>query len=219
MKKIFFILFITISFVSCNQKTKKEESEKQTNTMETTNQIDYSSKNFEDLFQKTETTNFNENVFNLIANAGILTSGDTNNYNSMAIGWGGFGIYFKKPTTFLFVRANRYTLEFIQKVKTYTITFYDTTYFDQIMHFGTMSGRGTDKMGTHRLHSVFTPLGNPAYKEANIIIECDLQQITTISPEDYYFDYGKNFVTDAYKEAGDYHKIIFGEIKNIWTKK
>ncbi|MDR2834970.1 MAG: flavin reductase family protein [Bacteroidales bacterium] len=213
-KNIIILIAISVLLISCKT---KDNSDKE-NKMETI-EIDYSTQSFDDLFKKVAVKDFNENIFNLIEKAAILTSGTSENYNSMAIGWGAFGIYFQKPATFLSIRANRYTLEFIKSSKTYTITCFDTTYFDQILHFGNASGRNTDKMGTHRLHSTLTPTGNPAYKEANIIIECNLMEITTVSPDDFYFDEGKKFINDAFIEAKDYHKIVAGEITNIWVKK
>jgi len=29
----------------------------------------------------------------------------------------------------------------------------------------------------------------------------------------------KNFVTEAYKEKGEYHKMVFGEITKVWIRK
>jgi flavin reductase (DIM6/NTAB) family NADH-FMN oxidoreductase RutF len=182
-------------------------------------EIDYSVKTFDDLFEKVEINNLNDNIFTLLNQGGLLTSGTKEDYNTMAIGWGGWGIYFSKPTTFLFLRANRYTLEFIKRTKNYTITFFDTVYFDQIMHFGTKSGRDSDKMGTHRLHSVFTPSDMVAYKEAEIIIECELTEITSVNPDDFFVEENKKFIENGYLDAKDYHKIIFGNIVDVWKKK
>ena len=221
MKKFIPILIVALFFNACKQKSETTNNSEFNDSMKT-EQIDYSTKTFDDLFQKSEIKDFNENPITLSGTPSVLTSGDSTNYNSMAIGWGSFGTFYQKPVNILFIRANRYTLEFIRNVQTYTITYFDitdTTMLTQVMHFGKMSGRNTDKMGTHSLHSVFTPDGLPTYKEANMIIECKLLEITTVSPDDYFFDFGKNFVIDAHKEAGDYHKIVVGEIINIWKKK
>lgn len=215
MKKIIvqLLLFVAVTllfFSSCNNcKNKNIENE----------MIDYNSKSFDDLFKKVDVKDCKENFIELAGTPSVLTSGDSINYNSMAIGWGAYGTYFQKPCNTLFIRANRYTLEFIKECQTYTICYFDTVYLDQVLHFGKTSGRDSDKMGTHNLHSVFTPSSLPAYKEAKIIIECKLMQISTVSPDDYYYEESKNFINDAYKEAGDYHKIVIGEITNIWIKK
>ncbi|MDL2262712.1 flavin reductase [Bacteroidales bacterium OttesenSCG-928-I21] len=215
-----FIYTILVLFViSCSENNnKKNEYNEQVSTKKETN-FDIKDKNFEELFYEIKPEDFNENVFSLFKKAAVLTSGNESDFNSMTIGWGGWGQHFGNPATWCYLRANRYTLEYIKKYKQYTITFFDDCYHDQIMHFGNSSGRDTDKMGTHELHSVFTPSNNATYKEANIIIECTLMEISTVNPEDFYLDANRNFIVKAYEEAGDYHKIVFGQITNIWIKK
>jgi flavin reductase (DIM6/NTAB) family NADH-FMN oxidoreductase RutF len=90
---------------------------------------------------------------------------------------------------------------------------------EEVLFFGNSSGRNSDKMKQHKLTSVQTPNGNMAYKEAFLIIECELSQISTVSPNDFYFDDMKKFIDEAYIEANDYHKMVFGKIKSVWKKK
>lgn len=204
---ILFLILITILFYSCSNKDMQKET------------IDYNSKKFENLFTKIDIKDFSEEGIKLGGTPAVLTSGDSSIYNSMTTGWGAFGTYFQKPCNFLFIRANRYTLEFIKESQSYTVSYFDTIYFDQVLHFGKISGRNSDKMGTHKLHSVFTPSLLPTYKEAKIIIECKLMQISTVSPDDFYYDECKKFINESFEEANDYHKIVVGEIINIWVKK
>jgi flavin reductase (DIM6/NTAB) family NADH-FMN oxidoreductase RutF len=209
-------------FAACNQRNTEKSTASQDDDIMKTEQIDYSTKSFDDLFQQSDLKDFNENPITLSGTPSILTSGSPADFNSMAIGWGAFGTMYQKPVNILFIRANRYTLDFIRQQKNYTITYLDntdTTMLAQVMHFGKTSGRNTDKMGTHNLHSVFTPNNLPAYKEAIMILECELLEITTVAPSDYFFAFGKNFAEDGFKDAGDYHKIVVGEIKNIWRRK
>jgi len=71
-------------------------------------------------------------------------------------------------------------------------------------------------MKNTKLTAVETPSGNMAFKEAKLIIECKLVQVTTVSPDDFYTEESKKFVTDAHTETGDYHKVVFGEITNVY---
>jgi flavin reductase (DIM6/NTAB) family NADH-FMN oxidoreductase RutF len=87
------------------------------------------------------------------------------------------------------------------------------------MFLGSKTGRGTDKMKENMLTVVKMPSGNMAYKEAKLIVECSLTELTTVSPEDFYTEYGQDFINDGYREAKDYHKMVFGEIVNVWTRK
>jgi len=74
-------------------------------------------------------------------------------------------------------------------------------------------------MRNTRLTAIETPTGNMSFKEAKLIIECKLVQVTTVSPEDFYTDESKKFVVDAQAETGDYHKVVFGEITGVWVRK
>ena len=207
--KLLLILSLSIVIISCQNDDKQQKKDP----------MDFKNVKFEELFQKVNPENFNDNVFVLLNNAGVLTSGNDKDFNSMTIGWGGWGIHFGEPAAWCFLRANRYTLEFIRKTKTYTISFFNKDYEKNVMHFGKSSGRNTDKMKTHELNSVFTPLNNISYKEANIIIECELMSITTVNPKDYYFENNKQFIEKAFHEAKDYHKMVFGKITGIWARK
>ncbi|MDR1408495.1 MAG: hypothetical protein LBJ23_10710, partial [Tannerella sp.] len=68
------------------------------------------------------------------------------------------------------------------------------------------------------LTAVVTPSGKMAYKEAFMIIECQLAQTHTVNPEEVYAEHNRNFFEDAYKEVGSYHKIVFGDITNVWVR-
>jgi flavin reductase (DIM6/NTAB) family NADH-FMN oxidoreductase RutF len=74
-------------------------------------------------------------------------------------------------------------------------------------------------MKKHTLTAVETPEGSIAYKEARLIIECELIEITTVNPDDFYTADARQFITDAYEEAHDYHKLVFGKIVKVWVRK
>jgi flavin reductase (DIM6/NTAB) family NADH-FMN oxidoreductase RutF len=116
------------------------------------------------------------------------------------------------------LRANRYTLEYMRRAGTYTFCYFEDAYKPAIMEFGTKSGRDSDKMKESKLQAVATPGGSVAYKEAKLIIECRLTQVTTVSPDDFVDESSRAFVTEAYEEAHDWHKMVFGEITGIWKR-
>ena len=85
--------------------------------------------------------------------------------------------------------------------------------------FGSKSGRTTNKMKENTLTTVTTPGGNITYKEARLIIELKLFQVTTVTPEDFKIVKDKEFIENIYTEAQDYDKLVFGEITNVWVRK
>ena len=178
------------------------------------------SRSFSELFKEIDVKDIPEDVFTLIGkDFAVLTAGNPSHYNSMVAGWGGWGILFSKPTAFLMLRSNRYTLELMRKEQRYTMAFFDNEYKDDIIQFGKQSGRDSDeKMKNTKLTAVETPSGNMVFKEAKLIIECNLVQVTTVAPDDFYTEESKKFVIDAHAETGDYHKTVFGEITNVWIR-
>ena len=178
-------------------------------------------RSFSELFDSVSVKDIPEDVFKLISeDFAVLTAGDSAHYNSMVAGWGGWGVIFGKPSTFLMLRSSRYTLELMRKERKYTMTFFDEEYKGDVMEFGKQSGRDSDaKMRNTKLTAARTPSGNMAFKESKLIIECKLVQVTTVAPEDFYTEESKKFVTDAYAETKGYHKVVFGEITDVWVRK
>ncbi|MDR2129666.1 MAG: flavin reductase [Odoribacteraceae bacterium] len=177
-------------------------------------------KTFDELFTPVAPRDIVGNVFRLVGeDYTVITSGTGEDYNSMTASYGGWGILFNEPSTWCFLRANRYTLEYIRREKRYTMTYFDEPYRDQVMLFGTSSGRDSDKMKKHTLSAVKTPAGSVAYKEAKLIIECELTEITTVQPADYYSEEGRSFVVKAHEEVKEYHKLVFGKITGAWVRK
>jgi len=204
------VVFAISVFVGCKENAGKNNA--------VLSREEIKSRSFSELFKTIDVKDIPEDVFTLISkDYAVLTAGNPSHYNSMVAGWGGWGTLFSKPATFLMLRSNRYTLELMRKEQKYTMAFFDNEYKNDIMYFGKQSGRDSDeKMKNTRLIAVETPSGSMAFKEAKLIIECKLIQVTTVSPDDFYTEESKKFVTDAHAQTGDYHKVVFGEITNIY---
>ena len=86
------------------------------------------------------------------------------------------------------------------------------------MFLGSKSGRNSDKMKEVKLTSIETPSGNISFKEARLIIECALTQITAANLEDFYSRESKEYLSEAYKDPNELRKYVFGEITNVWIK-
>ncbi|WP_291527954.1 hypothetical protein [Bacteroides sp. UBA939] len=216
------ISVVALVFASCNESTRKAaDTAHEESAVVKLNREEIKAASFDDLFKTIEAKDVKEDIFTLISeDFSILTAGTPSHYNSMVAGWGGWGILFNKQVAFSFLRSNRYTLELIRKENKYTMTFFDEEYKEDIMNFGKSSGRDSnEKMTTTSLTAVQTPSGNMAYKEAKLIIELDLFEVTTVSPDDFRTEDARKFIVDAHAETGEYHKMVFGEIKNVWERK
>ncbi|MCC8188320.1 MAG: flavin reductase [Bacteroides sp.] len=211
------LAFATLLFSGCKGNSRQAATgQKDTVVKMTREQIQAAS--FSDLFKQIDPKDIPEDVFTLVnKDFTVLTGGTPELYNSMIASWGGWGTLFDKPATWCFLRSNRYTLGLIRKEKGYTMSYFEEEYKEEIMPFGMQSGG--DKMKHTRLTAVQTPAGNMTFKEAKLIIECELFEVTTVSPDDFETEEAREFVVAAHAETKDYHKIVFGEITNVWVRK
>ena len=176
--------------------------------------------NFDQIFKSISPEEINDNVFTLVGKDFFaITAGKEVHYNSMIGSGGGLGLLFRKPTTWCVIRSDRYTLELMLKEQTYTMSYFPIEYREQMLFLGSKSGRDSDKMKEVELTSVQTPSGDISFKEARLIFECKLTQITTPHPDDFCTQEAKDYINEAYKGVNDYRKYVFGEITYAWVKK
>ena len=219
MNKMFLLPLLAAVLLSCNSSTQQQPEPTQSEPAEkqTTNVAD---KSFDELFVKIDAKQITDNVFKAVGDDWTaITANNGHTYNTMTASFGGWGILFGKPATWCFLRANRYTLELMKKEQTYTMSYFDADYKDQLLLFGSKSGRDSDKMNETTLTAVKTPLGNTTYKQARLVIECKLVEITGVHENDFYTDDAKKFVKEGFDDAKDWHKLVFGEITNVWVRK
>jgi flavin reductase (DIM6/NTAB) family NADH-FMN oxidoreductase RutF len=190
----------------------------ETTSIKTTKPVNVKEMNFDQLFKQISPDEISDNVFKLVGKDFVaITAGKEDHYNSMIGSGGGLGMLFKKPTTWCLIRADRYTLEMIQKEQTYTMSYFPEEFKKQMLFLGSKSGKDSTKMQEVELTSVQTPSGDVSFKEARLIMECQLTQITTPSPDDFYAQEAKDYIIEAYKGASDYRKYVFGEIMHVWV--
>jgi len=176
---------------------------------------------FNQLFKQISPEEICDNVFTLAGKVfPVVTAGREDNYNSMTASGGGMGLLFRKPITMLLFPAKRYTLELIEKEQKYTLSYFPDEYKKQVMFLGSKSGRDSEKMKEVELTSIILPSGNVSFKEARLIIECKLIQITTPNfPDDFYSQEAIDYMSEPYKDPGEHRKYVFGEITHVWVKK
>lgn len=215
MKKLLLIIAM-FAFVACGNTS--QQSETKTKQGKTMTQEEIKALSFDELFVAADVQALGD-PFAIGKDFSVLTAGKADHYNSMVASWGGWGILFERPSIYHLLRSNRYTLELMRKNNTYTVSLFPEEYKEQIMLFGMKSGRDSDKMKETTLTAVATPSGNMTYKEAAVVLECKLSEVTTVSPDDFLNEDDKKFVVDAHAETGEYHKMIFSEITNVWIRK
>jgi len=166
----------------------------------------------EDLFTVISPEEIHDNIFKLINEDWMLVcAGKPEHYNMMTASWGGAGFLWRKHIAIIFIRPQRHTFLFMENNPYFTISFYDEEFRDILNYCGTYSGKDVNKMAVDGLDPIETPLGNVAFKQARLLIECRKIYQDDIRPEQFLsFDVEKIYVEK------DYHRFYIGEIVKVW---
>ena len=164
-------------------------------------------------FSKTDLNRIDENVFKLIGSDWMLiTAGTKDSFNTMTASWGGMGVLWNKPVTYIFVRPQRYTYEFLEKNKSYSLSFFDEKFRKALTICGSKSGRDIDKVKEAGLTPVVSDNGIVHFSEAKLVVECSKLYYQDIDPS-HFLDKSINELYD-----NDYHRMYIGEITGIVKK-
>jgi flavin reductase (DIM6/NTAB) family NADH-FMN oxidoreductase RutF len=149
------------------------------------------------------------NVFSLLDDEWMLiTAGKIDSLNTMTASWGGFGILWNRPVTFIFIRPQRYTLGFVEKHENFTLSFFDQKYKDILSFCGSKSGREVDKIKETGLVPVESENGSIYFQQARLVIECRKLYTDQVKPGKFIV---KEIEKKIYKEK-DYHHLFIAEI-------
>lgn len=200
MKRYFFIvtllIAITMNYSCNNESAPKTDAQKE--------------------WQQIEPKAIQDNAVKLFADDWtIITAGTPDKFNMMTASWGTIGHLWQKPIAMCFVRPQRYTFGFTEENDTFTLTFFDEEYRDNLQYAGSVSGRDEDKVKGFGLTTKVLPSGNISYEEARLIIECK-KIYTDFFKEDSFLD--TVMMNNIYSDK-DFHRIYIGEITSVWEKK
>jgi len=191
-------LLFVLSFFGCQQKPSAQEAKN------------------ENGFQLIDIKLLKDNPVSLFAdNWFVVTAGNDSAFNQMTISWGSLGTLWNSPVATIYVRDKRYTYQFINKGKYFTLCAFDESYRDKVLFIGTHSGKNTDKLKETGLTPLKTKLGNIYYKEARLVLECEKIYSGDLMPETILDSVGSNY----YKNTDSRHRMFIGKILNVWEKK
>lgn len=141
---------------------------------------------------------------------GLLTAGDTLNYNTMTISWGTLGELWSKDVCTVFVRPQRYTFGFMENNDTFTVSFFSEKYKKALAFCGSKSGRDYDKAKETGLTAFETGFGT-AFEQAELIVCCKKLYKQDFAEEGFL---DKSVLKDCYS-ANDLHRFYVGEIVKV----
>lgn len=153
------------------------------------------------------------NPFSTLKNEwGLLTAGNYEDFNMMTIAWGYFGIMWNKPVFGAVVRPNRFTYEFMERNKSFTVSFFPPQFRAELEFCGTKSGRDVNKV----FETSFEPVdddGSVYFAQADIVFVCKKLCFQDFDP--------KNFmdpeIIKHYPEK-QFHRLYIGEIEKALEK-
>ena len=144
----------------------------------------------------------------------LLASTDVQgNPNAMTIGWGTVCIIWRMPIFIVLVRPSRYTFSLIEKTGDFTVNVPTPELKNEVLNFGTVSGRDQDKFKMKALTA--TPgkkVKAPIVEECAIHYECRVVHKNDVIPDELT----EGIRTNAYHK-GDFHRIYFGEILTVYA--
>lgn len=142
----------------------------------------------------------------------LITAKKGDKVNTMTASWGGFGIMWNKNVSYVVLRPQRYTKEFIDSADSYSLTFFDNSYKKTLGYLGKVSGRDEDKIEKSGLTVDYID-GVPYFKEASDVIICKKLFETTFQEENFI---DKNLIDVNYPNK-DFHIMYIGEVTKVLT--
>lgn len=134
---------------------------------------------------------------------------DDGKISTMTVSWGGFGILWGKEVLFVFVRPERYTFDFCESAKKFTLSFFSKKMKDVLLFCGRNSGRDVDKIA-HLGLKHYVKDGSVFFDDATLTLE-----VSKI----YADDIDKNCFIDTsllenYKNGG-FHKMYICSLESV----
>ena len=167
------------------------------------------------MFEKSDPKALDQNVFSLIGDQWMLiTAGNQDQCNTMTASWGGLGVLWGKPVATVYIRPQRYTLEFVEREDTFTLCFFGEQYRKALALCGSKSGRDVDKVKECGF-TVATAEGAPYFEEADLVLVCKKAYWQDMDPT-HFLD---GEIDSKWYPEKDYHRIFIGEIVEVLRKK
>ena len=166
------------------------------------------------MFEKIDPKALDQNVFSLIGDQWMLiTAGTKEACNTMTASWGGLGVLWGKPVATVYIRPQRYTLEFVEREEKFTLAFFGEAYRKALALCGSKSGRDIDKVKECGF-TVETADGAPYFAEADLVLVCKKAYWQDMDPT-HFLD---GEIDGKWYPEKDYHRIFIGEILEVLRK-
>lgn len=167
------------------------------------------------MFTKIDPREMDGNVFKRIGDQWMLiTAGDKSACNTMTASWGGLGVLWGEPVATAYIRPQRYTKEFVDREKFFSLSFYGEEYRKALGVCGSKSGRDIDKVKECGFTVEYGYGDTPYFDEAELVIICEKLYADELKP-DKFID--STHAEKWYPEK-DWHTFYIGKIVEVLKK-
>ena len=168
------------------------------------------------MFEKIDPREMDGNVFRRIGDQWMLvTAGNRTGCNTMTASWGGLGVLWGEPVVTAYVRPQRYTKEFIDREKYFSLSFYDEKFRKELALCGAKSGRDIDKVKECNFTVEYGLGDTPYFAEAELVLICEKQYADELKPEKFI----DAAAAEKWYPQKDWHTIYIGKIVEVLKKK
>lgn len=165
------------------------------------------------MFQKVDPKTLDLNPFAAIGSQWMLiTAGTAEQCNTMTASWGGLGVLWGVPMATAYIRPQRYTRQFVDENKYFTLCFFGEEYRPQLNLCGTKSGRDVDKVKECGFTLAAGTGGAPYFEQADLVLVCRKRMSMPMDPAAMPEDVKEKWY------QGDYHTMYWGEIVEALKK-
>lgn len=124
------------------------------------------------------------------------------------------GFIWNKPVSFIFIRPQRYTKEFLDREAGYSLCFFDESHRAALNYCGSHSGRDGDKAKACQLTTAFCD-GIPYYEEAELVLLCKKLYHQDMAAESF----ADPALLKQNYPGNDLHTAYIGEIVKVLGQK
>ena len=167
------------------------------------------------MFGRIDPKELNQNVFSMIGEQWMLvTAGTAERCNTMTASWGGLGVLWGKPVATVYIRPQRYTLEFVEREDCFTLSFFGEEYRKALALCGSKSGRDVDKVKECGFTVQAAECGAPYFDQAELVLVCRKLYADDLRPEKFT----DQSLDGRWYPEHDYHRMYAGEVVQVLKK-
>ena len=199
-KQVLMIAIATVALFAACQQNKGEQAASKSETKSTRTKIEP-----QDI----------ENPIHLFAERHVaIATGKGDSVNAMTVSHGSIGQLWHRPVVSIYISSSRYTHELLMNNEYFTVNAFPEGCDSVLQYLGTHSGRDGDKLSAAGLTLERTELGNPTFREANLVIEC-----RKIYAEPFVRESLDTTALSMLSNGTGMHTMFVGEIVNVMERK